>query len=163
MRLINGVDLQTLLDSGPLEASRAVYIVEQVASALNAAHQMGLVHRDVKPSNILLAANDFACLIDFGIARGAGDTALTSVKSTIGTWAYMARERFRAGEVEPSSDVYALACVLYQCLTGELPYPGEVLEQIAVGHMVSEPPRPSRDRDSVPVGFDRVIATGLAK
>src|ERR1044072_3529978 len=87
MRLINGVDLQTLLDSGPLEASRAVYIVEQIASALHAAHQMGLVARDVQPSNILLADNDFAYLIDFGIARGAGDTALTSVNSTIGTWA----------------------------------------------------------------------------
>ncbi|MDT5302086.1 MAG: eukaryotic-like serine/threonine-protein kinase, partial [Mycobacterium sp.] len=118
MRLINGVDLQTLLDAGPLDPGRAVHIIEQIASALHSAHQIGLVHRDVKPSNILLAHNDFAYLIDFGIARATGDTALTSANTTIGTWAYMAPERFNAGEIQPSSDVYALACVLYQCLTG---------------------------------------------
>jgi len=110
MRLINGVDLQTLLTAGPLDAGRAVYVIEQIASALHSAHQAGLVHRDVKPSNILLAHNDFAYLIDFGIARATGETALTSANTTIGTWAYMAPERFRTGETEPSSDVYALAC-----------------------------------------------------
>jgi serine/threonine protein kinase len=125
MRLINGVDLQTLLDAGPLEAARAVHIIEQVASALNDAHQAGLVHRDVKPSNILLTHNDFAYLIDFGIARVVGETALTSANTTVGTWAYMAPERFSKGEIEPSSDIYALTCVLYQCLTGQTPYPGE--------------------------------------
>ena len=97
MRLINGVDLQTLFDAGPLDADRAVHIIEQIASALHAAHQAGLVHRDVKPSNILLAHNDFAYLIDFGIARATGDTALTSADTTIGTWAYMAPERFNTG------------------------------------------------------------------
>jgi predicted Ser/Thr protein kinase len=163
MRLINGVDLQTLLDAGPLEAGRAVHIIEQVASALNDAHQAGLVHRDVKPSNILLTHNDFAYLIDFGIARVVGETALTSANTTIGTWAYMAPERFSKGEIEPSSDIYALTCVLYQCLTGQPPYPGEALEQIAVGHMVAPPPRPSEERGTVPMAMDRVIATGLAK
>jgi serine/threonine protein kinase len=112
MRLINGVDLQTLLDTGPLEPARAVHIIEQIASALHSAHQAGLVHRDVKPSNILLAHNDFAYLIDFGIARSTSDTALTSANTTIGTWAYMAPERFNTAEIQPSSDVYALACVL---------------------------------------------------
>ena len=86
MRLIDGVDLQTLLKQGPLEPARAVHIIEQIASALNTAHQAGLVHRDVKPSNILLAHNDFAYLIDFGIARSTGDSALTSANSTVGTW-----------------------------------------------------------------------------
>ena len=114
MQLIDGATLQSLLDRGPLEADRAVNIIEQIASALHTAHQAGLVHRDVKPSNILVARNDFAYLIDFGIARAADDTGLTSVDSTIGTWAYMAPERFSAGEIEPSADVYALACVLYQ-------------------------------------------------
>ena len=155
MRLINGVDLQTLLDAGPLDAGRAVYIVEQVASALNCAHQAGLVHRDVKPSNILLAHNDFAYLIDFGIAHAAGETGLTSAGSTIGTWSYMSPERFGSGDVGPSCDVYALACVLYQCLTGELPFPGTTLEQIAVGHMVMPPPRPSEERDDRPDGIGR--------
>jgi serine/threonine-protein kinase len=163
MRLIDGVDLQTVLNDGPLPPARAVHIIEQVASALHSAHQAGLVHRDVKPSNILLAHNDFAYLIDFGIARASGDTALTSANTTIGTWAYMAPERFNAGEIQPSSDVYALACVLYQCLTGELPFPGDTLEQVAVSHMFMPPPKPSEDRDTVPTAMDQVIATGLAK
>ena len=110
-----------------------------------------------------LAHNDFAYLIDFGIARAAGDTALTSANTTIGTWAYMAPERFNTGESDPSSDVYALACVLYQCLTGELPFPGSTLEQVAVSHMVMPPPTPSKDRTTIPTAMDGVIATGLAK
>ncbi|HXO51092.1 MAG TPA: serine/threonine-protein kinase [Mycobacterium sp.] len=163
MRLINGVDLQTLLNTGPLEPRRAVHVIEQVASALNSAHQAGLVHRDVKPSNILLAHNDFAYLIDFGIARATGDTALTSANTTIGTWAYMAPERFNTGQSAASSDIYALACVLYQSLTGKLPYPGDTLEQVAVSHMVMPPPRPSTERNTIPQAMDQVIATGLAK
>jgi serine/threonine protein kinase len=163
MRLINGVGLDTLLKTGPLKPERAVHIIEQIASALHSAHRAGLVHRDVKPSNILLADNDFAYLIDFGIARAANDTALTSEGSTIGTWAYMAPERFRTGGIEPSSDIYALACVLYQCLTGDLPFPGSTLEQVAVGHIFAPPPKPSEARDTVPPQLDRVIETGLAK
>ena len=163
MRLINGVDLATLLADGPLDTKRAVNIVEQIASALHSAHQAGLVHRDVKPSNILLGDNDFAYLIDFGIAHATGDTALTSANTTIGTWAYMAPERFKTGASAPSSDIYALTCVLYQCLTGELPFPGNTLEQVAVSHMVMPPPRPSEDADTVPTAMDQVIATGLAK
>src|SRR6201991_4133502 len=163
MRLINGVDLQTLLNTGPLEPTRAVHIIEQIASALHSAHQAGLVHRDVKPSNILLAPNDFAYLIDFGIARSTTDTALTSANTTIGTWAYMAPERFNTGQSAPSSDIYALACVLYQCLTGELPFPGDTLEQVAVSHMVMPPPTPSKGRATIPTAMDGVIATALAK
>ena len=87
---------------------------------------------------------------------------MTSEGSTIGTWAYMAPERFRTSEIQPSSDIYALACVLYQCLTGEQPFPGSTLEQVAVGHMVTPPPRPS-EHAAIPAAMDQVIATGLAK
>jgi serine/threonine protein kinase len=112
MRLISGTDLQTLIDKGPLDPMRAVSIIEQIASALHNAHRAGLVHRDVKPSNILLDGNDFAYLIDFGIARTAEDTGVTQTGAAIGTWAYMAPERFNTNEIHPSSDIYALACVL---------------------------------------------------
>ncbi|MBI3224419.1 MAG: serine/threonine protein kinase [Mycolicibacterium cosmeticum] len=163
MRLIDGVDLQHLLDNGPLEPARAAHIIGQIASALHSAHAAGLVHRDVKPSNILLAHNDFAYLIDFGIARATTDTALTAADSTVGTMAYMAPERFQTGDSGPASDTYALTCVLYQCLTGQLPFPGTNLEQVAVSHLVMPPPRPSTELATVPQAMDDVIATGLAK
>ena len=100
MRLIEGEDLEHVLAKGPLDPARAVKIIEQVASALNAAHRVGLVHRDVKPSNILLGEDDFAYLIDFGIARGAGETGLTGTGNVIGTWPYMAPERFSTGRAD---------------------------------------------------------------
>jgi serine/threonine protein kinase len=163
MRLINGTDLQTLLDNGPLDAQRAVHIIEQIATALHSAHRTGLVHRDVKPSNILLDENDFAYLIDFGIARRAEETGVTATGATIGTWAYMAPERFNTDEIHPSSDIYALACVLYECLTGQQPFPGNTLEQVAIGHLFTPPPSPSETSRTLPTALDQVIATGLAK
>ncbi|RUP05502.1 MAG: serine/threonine protein kinase [Mycobacterium sp.] len=163
MRLIVGQDLQTLLEAGPMDPRRAVAIVGQVAGALNAAHAVGLVHRDVKPSNILVADNDFAYLIDFGIARATGETGLTSTGTTIGTWSYMAPERFATGIAGAPSDIYALACVLFQCLTGELPFPAVALEQIAVAHMTAPPPKPCGTRPDIPIAMNTVIATGLAK
>ena len=163
MRLIDGTDLHTLLESGPLDTHRAVAIIEQIASALQRAHRTGLVHRDVKPSNILIDENDFAYLIDFGIARTAEETGVTATGAAIGTWAYMAPERFNTGEIHPSSDIYALACVLYECLTGQQPFPGNTLEQVASGHIFTAPPRPSEKSRTVPTALDQVIATGLAK
>lgn len=162
MRLIEGRDLQAVLADGPLEPTRAVRIIEQVASALQAAHKVGLVHRDVKPSNILLDEDDFAYLIDFGIARGADETRMTGTGSVIGSLHYMSPERLQAGEVDARADIYALACVLYECLTGEPPYPGN-LEQQITAHLTTPPPRPSRTDSDVPVGFDSVIAVGMAK
>jgi serine/threonine-protein kinase len=93
MRLIKGRDLQAVLADGPLPPARAVRIIEQVAEALHAAHEVGLLHRDVKPSNILLDKNDFAYLIDFGIARAADETRLTKSGNAIGTFQYIAPER----------------------------------------------------------------------
>jgi eukaryotic-like serine/threonine-protein kinase len=164
MRLIEGRDLGTLITSegGRLRPSRAVAIVEQVATALDSAHRAELVHRDVKPSNILITERDFAYLIDFGIARATTDTAMTQTGHMIGTLAYMAPERF-SGTTDPSADVYSLACVLHECLTGDRPFPGDSLEQQLAGHLTSPPPRPSTGYPDIPSAFDAVIARGLAK
>ncbi|WP_082946872.1 serine/threonine-protein kinase PknH/PknJ [Mycobacterium sp. ACS4054] len=162
MRLIQGRDLQDLLGDGPFQPAYAVEIIEQIATALHAAHQIGLVHRDVKPSNILVTGDDFAYLIDFGIARAAGETSLTSSSITVGTWAYMAPERFK-GVADARSDIYALACVLYQSLTSKHPFPGESLEQLATAHMFEPPPLPSMVQQGVPQAMDDVITTGMAK
>src|SRR4029079_8075899 len=123
MRLIEGQDLEHVLADGPLDQARAVKIIEQIASALSAAHKIGLVHRDVKPSNILVAEDDFAYLIDFGIARAVGENKLTGTGSVIGTWAYLAPERLTSGLADPRADIYALTCVLHECLTGSQPFP----------------------------------------
>lgn len=126
MRLIEGRDLLQYIDEngGRLSPERAVAVIEQVAAALDSAHQVGLVHRDIKPKNILVTnARDFVYLIDFGIARTVADTALTQTGHTMGTVAYMAPERFR-GTTDHRADVYSLACVLHECLTGKRPYAG---------------------------------------
>ncbi|WP_163888221.1 bifunctional serine/threonine-protein kinase/transporter substrate-binding domain-containing protein [Mycolicibacterium hippocampi] len=164
MRLIEGSNLGTMLSETekPLGAAFAVTIVEQVAHALDAAHQGGLIHRDIKPSNILITGRDFVYLIDFGLVRTAGEKGLTTAGSTLGTLAYMAPERFEGGEVDARSDIYALTCVLYECLTGSRPYPADSLEQQIAGHMVSPLPRPS-DTDPRLASFDEVIAKGMAK
>ncbi|ARG71753.1 serine/threonine protein kinase [Mycobacterium kansasii] len=162
MRLIEGRDLQSVLSRGPLPPMRAVRIIEQVAKALHAAHRDGLLHRDVKPSNILLDADDFAYLIDFGIARAAGELGLTTVGDVIGTCHYMAPERLSMGQVDARSDIYSLACVLYECLTAQPPFPGDIEEQIT-SHLETPPPRPSSINPGLPVKLDMVIAKGMAK
>lgn len=163
MRLIEGQDLEHVLADGPLDPGRAVKIVEQIASALNAAHRIGLVHRDVKPSNILVAEDDFSYLIDFGIARAAGETKLTATGNVVGTWPYMAPERFTTGQIDTRSDIYALTCVLYECLTSSRPFPGDSVEQQIAGHLTTPPPRPSISRPGVTPELDAVIAGGMAK
>jgi hypothetical protein len=164
MRLIEGRDLQTVLTEGPLEPARAVRIIEGVALALHTAHQVGLLHRDVKPSNILLDRNDFAYLIDFGIARAADDTRMTKSGNTIGTFAYIAPERLEgSGKEDARVDIYSLACVLYESLTGEPPFTDDTMPRLIVAHLSSPPPRPSITRPEVPAQVDEVIATGMAK
>jgi serine/threonine protein kinase len=165
MRLIEGRNLGTMLedaDGEPLGASFAVNVVEQVATALDAAHEAGLIHRDVKPSNILITDRDFVYLIDFGLARTAGEKGLTTAGNTLGTLAYMAPERFEGAQIDPRADIYALTCVLYECVTGQRPYPAESYEQQIKGHVVSPPPRPSAV-DPKLSAFDAVIAKGMAK
>ena len=162
MRLIDGVDLASVLTHGPLSPPRAVAIVRQIGSALDAAHAAGVTHRDVKPENILVTQDDFAYLVDFGIASSATDEKLTQLGSAVGTVKYMAPERFGDFEVTSRADIYALTCVLYECLTGFAPYLGD---QIAVmsGHLNQPIPLPSVVRPEVPASFDPVIAGGMAK
>ncbi|MDT5115389.1 MAG: hypothetical protein QOE30_1128 [Mycobacterium sp.] len=164
MRLIEGRDLLQYIteNGGRLSPERAVAVVEQVAAALDTAHEVGLIHRDIKPSNILVSNRDFIYLIDFGLARTAADTVLTHTGHTMGTMAYMAPERFR-GMTDRRADVYALACVLYECLTGNLPYPGDSLEEQLNGHLNTPPPRPSEARADVSPTLDAVVARGMSK
>jgi predicted Ser/Thr protein kinase len=164
MRLIEGRNLGTMLEDSdnPLGAPFAVKVVEQVATALDAAHEAGLIHRDVKPSNVLITDREFVYLIDFGLARTAGEKGLTTAGNTLGTLAYMAPERFDGAQIDPRADIYALTCVLYECITGSRPYPAESYEQQIKGHMVSPPPRPSAI-DPKLAAFDSVIAKGMAK
>jgi serine/threonine protein kinase len=164
MRLVEGRDLLTYIteNGGRLDPQRAVAIVEQVAAALETAHEVGLIHRDIKPSNILVSNRDFVYLIDFGLARTAADTVLTHTGHTMGTMAYMAPERFR-GMTDHRADVYALACVLYECLTGHLPYPGDTFEEQINAHLNVPPPLPSITSPDVPPALDAVVARGMAK
>jgi serine/threonine-protein kinase len=165
MRLIDGTDLQSTLDrGGALPPARSVAIVRQIAAALDAAHAETVIHRDVKPANILLGKDDFACLVDFGLANAATDTKLTSEGTTIGSFAYLAPERLASGQVTPGADIYALACVLYECLTGVAPYEGrDEIPAIVAAHLTAPVPRPSQQRPGIPIGFDEVIARGMAK
>jgi serine/threonine protein kinase, bacterial len=163
MRLIDGVDVaSTLSRYGALSPARAVAIVRQVGSALDAAHAAGVLHRDVKPENILVSADDFAYLVDFGIASATSDEKLTQIGTTVGTFKYMAPERFSAAEVTYRADIYALACVLYECLTGSPPYKGDQISVMGA-HVNQAIPRPSAARPGIPVAFDQVIACGMAK
>ncbi|WP_245549252.1 serine/threonine-protein kinase, partial [Nocardia exalbida] len=166
MRLIEGTDLRTVITrEGALSPRRAVAIIGQVAGALQAAHDAGLVHRDVKPSNILLGGDEFASLIDFGIAHAADDRTLTTIGETIGTVAYMAPEEI-GGEVKADArvDVYALTCVLYECLTGRPPFASALgVQGVIAHHMHTPPPRPSTTAPDMPTAFDAVIAKGMAK
>jgi len=134
MRLVDGSDLGTVLaQGGALGPKRAVNIVSQVAQALDAAHADGLIHRDVKPSNVLISggddpdSDDFVYLVDFGIARASEDDGqrLTMTGGAMGSFDYMAPERFLQGTVDRRADVYSLACTLFECLTGRRPFPVE--------------------------------------
>jgi serine/threonine-protein kinase len=167
MAYVEGEDLGALVrgTGSGLDPGRAVSIVAQVAGALDAAHARGLVHRDVKPSNILVVddvGTDFAYLIDFGLARDASDPRLTASGVPAGTLAYMAPERFE-GLGDHRGDVYALACVLVEALIGRPPFLAHGLPTYLRAHLHDPPPRPSMIRTGLPVALDEVVACGMAK
>lgn len=164
MRLINGTDLDTLIKrSGALPPARALAIVRQVASALDAAHSVGVLHRDVKPANILVTNDDFTYLVDFGIANAESEQKLTQMGDVLGTWTYMSPERF-SGDVDvvtARADVYALACVFFEALTGAPPYSGDRVSLIGA-HMSAPIPKPST-RAGLPPALDAVVGHAMAK
>jgi serine/threonine-protein kinase len=163
MRLVQGQTLADLVAKGPLTPQRAVAVVRQVAAALDAAHAEGLIHRDVKPQNIIVTSDDFAYLVDFGITESRGDARLTQTGTQIGTFLYMAPERFGDRLATSAVDVYALACVLFESLTGELPFADDNFERLVAAHLSAPPPRPSVTNPRVPAAFDDVVARGMAK
>ncbi|MCV7195982.1 serine/threonine-protein kinase [Mycobacterium angelicum] len=164
MRMIEGTDLDSVLKRfGPLTPPRAVAIITQIASALDAAHAAGVMHRDVKPPNILVTREDFAYLVDFGIASATTDEKLTQLGTAVGTWKYMAPERFSNDEVTYRADIYALACVLYECLTGSPPYRADSATTLVTAHLMDPVPQVSAARSGIPKSFDAVIARGMAK
>src|SRR2546423_8407718 len=123
MAFVDGTDLKTLIgEEGRLPLGRALGIVGQVSSALDAAHTRGLVHRDVKPANILVGPEDRAYLSDFGVAKDLSTNGTTRTGTFVGTIDYSAPEQIEGKAVDPRTDVYALACVFYECLTGEPPF-----------------------------------------
>src|SRR6201996_5621499 len=166
MRLVDGADIGTLLDeNGRMTPEQAVYLVSQVAEALDAAHADHLVHRDIKPSNILVTSNDFVYVVDFGIAQSMDgqQTSLTITGVTVGTWHYMAPERFIGRAVDGRADVYSLACVLHECLTGAPPFSGRGLPALMYAQLNSDPPEASSLVEGIPPALDAVIARGMAK
>jgi len=169
MRYVEGTDLAALLATrGPLEPHEALRIVGQVATALDFVHSRGLVHRDVKPGNVLIASDgrrgeEHVYLADFGIAKGGRAKGLTRTGLFVGTIDYAAPEQIEGRELDGRADVYALGCVLYQCLTGARPYEKDSEVSLMYAHLNEPPPAPSVRRPELPGGLDTVIARALAK
>jgi serine/threonine-protein kinase len=165
MAYISGSDLRELLrHEAPLEAERALGLVSQVADALDAAHAAGLVHRDVKPGNILVGEGDHAYVCDFGLARHVTSvSSLTGDRGFVGTIDYVPPEQIRGGAIDGRADVYALGCVLFECLAGARPFERESELAVVYAHLNEPPSRLSDYRPELPVAFDDVFATALAK
>jgi serine/threonine protein kinase len=165
MRLVDGYDLEKYLqERGRLEPAEAVALLSPVADALDAAHAKGIVHRDVKPGNVLLERDGLRpFLADFGLAKPvSGATPYTAV-GPVGTPAYMAPEQIKGGEVDARTDIYALGCMVYRCITGELPYPRDSLNAIYAAHLQADVPVPSAKVPGLGAGFDALVVSALDK
>ena len=165
MAYIPGLDLRELLRrEAPLEAERALGLVSQVADALDAAHASGLVHRDVKPGNILVGEGDHVYVCDFGLARHVTSaSSLTGDRGFVGTIDYVPPEQIKGEAIDGRADVYALGCVLYECLAGTRPFERESELAVVFAHLNEPPSRLADYRPELPAAFDEVFATALAK
>src|SRR5580692_9628708 len=171
MRYVRGGDVRSLVDRrGPLPAGQVAEILSQAASALDAAHARGLVHRDVKPANMLLEASpdadrpDHVYLSDFGLAKGSlANTGLTSTGQFLGTLDYVSPEQVEGRPVDGRTDQYALGCVAFELLTGQPPFPREQGMAVLYAQVSEAPPRLSSRRAGLPAGVDDVVNRALAK
>jgi serine/threonine protein kinase len=165
MRYVRGRDLRQLLErEGRLDLERALTILRPVAEALDAAHSQGLVHRDVKPGNILVDDGDRALLADFGLAKHAATVnSLSRERVFSGTIDYIAPEQIEGREIDGRADVYSLTCVLFEALAGRPPFERETDVAVVFAHLKDEPPALTALRPELPMALDSVLARGLAK
>lgn len=164
MELLEGLTLrEEVRAKGAMQPPRAAYITSQVASALDYAHQQSLVHRDVKPSNIILGVGDHATLTDFGLVRAAHSVRLTEAGAAVGTLEYMAPEQLGGEEVDWRSDVYSLGVVVYELLVGRVPFTGDTPFSVMQKVMYEPPPPLEPMAQALPAGVGRVVAQSLAK
>ncbi|HJQ50777.1 MAG TPA: Stk1 family PASTA domain-containing Ser/Thr kinase [Gaiellaceae bacterium] len=163
MEFLDGRTLKELIVSrGAAPINVAIEYARQILSALRFAHRHGIVHRDIKPHNVLVDAEGRVKVTDFGIAR-AGTSQMTETGSIVGTAQYLSPEQARGGEVDPRSDLYSLGVVLYELLTGKTPFDGETPVEIAMKHLSNAPQPPSKLRPEIPPELDKVVLRALAK
>ena len=163
MRLVKGPTLKELIHAGTLDTDRSLAILRSVADALDSAHGADLIHRDVKPQNILIGARDHAYLADFGLTKAVGVGRLTETGQFLGTIDYVAPEQVQGEDAGGRSDVYSLTGVLYECLSGATPFQKTTEAAVLYAHISEPPPRLSEARPEFPEAIDAVIARGMAK
>jgi len=161
MRYVEGTSLDHMIAAGPLPVRQAVRIVADVASALAHAHAKGVVHRDIKPGNVMVTPDGQVKVVDFGIARVMSSAALSH--ELLGTANYLAPERARGGHVDGRADIYSTGCMLFEALTGRPPFVSEDTFAVVTSHIEAVPPRPSMLRAGVPPALDAIVACTLAK
>jgi serine/threonine protein kinase len=163
MQLIHGTTLKELITEGAPALPRAMRILSAVGGALDAAHSVGIIHRDVKPRNVMLGGADHAYLGDFGLARGPGGGTLTGPGEVLGTIDYMPPENLEGEPATVAGDIYALSCMAFELLTGEVPFCADNDAAILYAHVTAAPPSLAARRPELPAELDEVVATGMAK
>ncbi|MBI3242691.1 MAG: protein kinase [Chloroflexi bacterium] len=166
MRLLRGGNIQALIQNGPLPLETAYHLLEQICSALNAAHRIGVIHRDLKPANVLLDEDSNVYLADFGIAKNLGNPNLeahTQVDVVMGSPQYMSPEQIRSLSVRPQTDIYCLGVMLYEMLTGSLPFTGPTPFDLIQQHINAPMPPLAARRAGLPAALDEVIGRATAK